>query len=417
MNASEPALPLPAPLKGSDEGSFAHHTVSVRMPNIARRILTENDLTAPAAARMEDLIGDLPEGHIRPLHDIDAPDVDAWKQYVDRYPNRTWMDVPWFFAETYFYRRILEATGFFATPSPLDPFAYQKRQGFVENEQETADLTDRLNATLETAAWHEEAFVRLMHTSLWGNQADLSLWPAGETGAHAAGPDRAKDPLLADDSTQVAQYLSRIDASPLRVDFLMDNAGLELVSDLCLIDYLLSSNRADVIHLHLKPHPTFVSDATISDFRETIKQLAANSDDATQALGRRLQTHLRRNLIKLHEHYFWTSPLPGWQMPEALHEELSDAHLIVSKGDANYRRLLGDLHWPHTTPFDDVACYVPAPLVALRTLKSEVAVGLTPEQVAELNRQEEDWLTSGRWGVIQFAPPHSPQPTAVGNET
>jgi hypothetical protein len=46
------------------------------------------------------------------------------------------------------------------------------------------------------------------------------------------------------------------------------------------------------------------------------------------------------------------------------------------KGDANYRRLIDDRLWPHDTPLVTAWGYLPAPLVALRTLKSEVCVGL-----------------------------------------
>ena len=46
------------------------------------------------------------------------------------------------------------------------------------------------------------------------------------------------------------------------------------------------------------------------------------------------------------------------------------------KGDLNYRRLVGDRLWPPTTPFADVTAYFPGPVAALRTLKSDVIVGL-----------------------------------------
>ena len=35
----------------------------------------------------------------------------------------------------------------------------------------------------------------------------------------------------------------------------------------------------------------------------------------------------------------------GGQMPESLQEAYSKAEVVITKGDANYRRLLGDLHW------------------------------------------------------------------------
>lgn len=94
------------------------------------------------------------------------------------------------------------------------------------------------------------------------------------------------------------------------------------------------------------------------------------------------------------------------QVSSDLWSELSNgSKLIVVKGDLNYRRLVFDCHWPPTTPFPDaLGPFRPAPLVALRTLKAEVVVGLPPgtaEAVAEVDKQ---WLVDGNWGVVQFAP-------------
>ena len=57
-----------------------------------------------------------------------------------------------------------------------------------------------------------------------------------------------------------------------------------------------------------------------------------------------------------------------WEMPLELHRQLSTSYLVLSKGDANYRRLLGDRHWDFTTPFAQAVGSVPAPLLALRTI-------------------------------------------------
>ena len=46
-----------------------------------------------------------------------APDLDAWKNYVNPYLGQNWYQPPWFFTEHYFYRRILEATGYFQSPT------------------------------------------------------------------------------------------------------------------------------------------------------------------------------------------------------------------------------------------------------------------------------------------------------------
>jgi Damage-control phosphatase ARMT1-like domain len=78
--------------------------------------------------------------------------------------------------------------------------------------------------------------------------------------------------------------------------------------------------------------------------------------------------------------------------------------LVGVKGDMNYRRLLGDLRWSLSTPFNSVVQYFPAPLLALRVLKAELATDMDPSRVASLNRLDPEWLTNGRWGVIQFSP-------------
>jgi hypothetical protein len=88
-------------------------------------------------------------------------------------------------------------------------------------------------------------------------------------------------------------------------------------------------------------------------------------------------------------------------MPNALTSQLAEANLVLVKGDANYRRLHGDLHWDYTTPTSAIIDYFPAPLVALRTLKSGVQSGLEQTKLKELE-QEPGWLTTGKYGVIQF---------------
>jgi hypothetical protein len=86
-----------------------------------------------------------------------------------------------------------------------------------------------------------------------------------------------------------------------------------------------------------------------------------------------------------------------------MRQALAESNLLIFKGDANYRRLLGDRHWPYTTPFAAIVHNPPAPVLALRTLKAELAAGLQREQISRLDRREPEWMVNGRWGVIQFA--------------
>jgi hypothetical protein len=92
-----------------------------------------------------------------------------------------------------------------------------------------------------------------------------------------------------------------------------------------------------------------------------------------------------------------------WKLPQELNEDLSQSDLLISKGDANYRRLLGDLEWDFTLPFEKVVDYLPVPLVALRTLKAELAVGLSLEQIQETYNRDSNWMVDGKWGVVHFS--------------
>lgn len=92
-----------------------------------------------------------------------------------------------------------------------------------------------------------------------------------------------------------------------------------------------------------------------------------------------------------------------WHMPKDLRQTVARATLIISKGDANYRRSISDTHWLYTTPFADVISYMPAPFLALRTCKSDVIVGLQEAEEEKLNGRDPNWIINGKWGVMQFA--------------
>ena len=406
---SSPAPPMPPPLRGSEIGTFAYYTVTVRIPDIGRRMLAENDFSMETEGKLAALIGEIPNGLICPLKDRSAPDFGAWTRYIEPHLGKSWLEAPWFFAETYFYRRALDAIGYFE-PGPghgLDPFAWQKRQGLETNEAAIGSLASGLNRQLaEDDSDEQVSLRRAVKKNLWGNQADLSLWPAGDQEGPGRGQevDRAER-ILVDDSQNVSEYLSGKQRKHGRIDFIMDNAGLESVNDLAMADYLVETGLAESVRLHLKSHPTFVSDAMVKDVQLAIAYLYASSDSQVQALGERLEEHVRAERLQLVDDFFWTSPLAFWELPAILRRELTNADLLISKGDANYRRLVGDRHWPFTTPAEVVVRYVPAPLLALRVCKSEVIVGLKPGQSEELDQVDADWKTNGEWGMIQFVRP------------
>eukprot|EP00958_Prasinococcus_capsulatus_P014125 scaffold1473_cov375-Prasinococcus_capsulatus_cf.AAC.4 len=89
-------------------------------------------------------------------------------------------------------------------------------------------------------------------------------------------------------------------------------------------------------------------------------------------------------------------------MPQDVVEALQGTTCVFVKGDANYRRLLGDRHWPLDYPFEKVAAYWPVPVCALRTLKAELGCGMPQDRTAKAMEDDEQWLVNGRYGVVHY---------------
>jgi hypothetical protein len=401
-----PNLPLPPALTGSEVGSFTEYTVTERMPAIALRVIKENNFPVQINHQLEQLAAALKTGSLQSLVPDHGVDFADWEKYLQPYIGQRWLDIPWFVAETYFYRLILNITNYFLPGEfqGLDPFLLQKSQGLEASIDSTISLCSQVQEWLDEALTDgkpsKASIMALLYFALWGNRVDLSLWSAFEDDRSKFDIQNQLTHLLVDDAFLVSKLLTKSPGQ--RIDFIIDNGGFELISDLCFADFLLGSGLAHQVYLHLKPHPTFVSDATIQDVYQTRDFLAEGSHPHVKSLTQRFTENLESGRLILVEDYFWTSPLAFWELPAALTAELAQSNLIVVKGDANYRRLLGDRHWNFTTNFADIVSYLPAPMVALRTLKSEVAAGLTTDTIAELAKVDPEWLTNGQWGLIQL---------------
>jgi hypothetical protein len=188
-----------------------------------------------------------------------------------------------------------------------------------------------------------------------------------------------------------------------RICLVADNAGSELLPDLVLIDHLLHTRGMEEVLLHVKPSPYYVSDAMMTDVIACLRRMSAAGGQAGE-VGARLREALGSGRLLVRAHAFSCAPLPYSEMPDDLREDFTPASLTIMKGDLNYRRLVGDRYWPPTTPFAVATGYFPGPVAALRTLKSDVVVGLEAETVAALEASGRPWRTSGTHGLIQARP-------------
>jgi hypothetical protein len=125
------------------------------------------------------------------------------------------------------------------------------------------------------------------------------------------------------------------------------------------------------------------------------------SQQMVKNMSQRLIKSKQYGSLIIKDDYFWTSPLSGWQMPHTLSKELAGTDLLISKGDANYRRWLGDLQWSFDTPLPDILNYLQFPLLFLRVFKSNCLAGLETGQQEEVQSADAEWLYNGNWGVIQ----------------
>lgn len=390
---STPAADDRAPVIISNTvGSFAWGVLHDRHPALIERVRRATPYPPEQQRALDDLLNAIAEGGlIRPLDDPE-PWATQWQQWSAGYIGQRWADVPFLWAESFYYRKLLAALGFF-TEGPwqgVDPFA-----PFKSAELAGPKVDDELSALDNLLQLpQQQQDLTLLLASLWGNRADLGF----QLSAGAEGLGERVTGLVADDTAALWQVLDA--GRPGKVCLVADNAGPELLPDLVLADHLLATGRAASVLLHLKPHPYYVSDATTADVLACLDRLTAAPGHASD-IGKRLRHALTTGRLTLRAHPFSCAPLPYTEMPTDLRDDFATATLTIMKGDLNYRRLVQDRLWPATTPFADVTGYFPGPVAALRTLKSDVVVGLDGRTVGELDASGDGWRTSGTHGLVQ----------------
>jgi hypothetical protein len=360
------------PVVSSAPGSFPWSVLHDRHPALISKV-RDGLPYPPEQSRALDELAEEIEGVIRPLPQEDQ----IWADHL----GERWYDVPFLWAESYFYRKLLEAVGYFA-PGPwqgVDPFAPVKSA-----ELRGQALDDELTVLSELPAGDRDT--GLLTASLWGNQADLGFQLGQVGNGRASG-------LVVDDSAVLWSLLTQRGT----VCVVADNSGRELVPDLLLADHLLATDRASRVVLHVKAYPYFTSDATMADVLACLRRIHESAHEA----GPRLWQAMRDGTLDVRAHPFSCAPWSYHRMPADLAADFAGATVTIMKGDLNYRRLVGDRSWPADTPFDAVTDYFPGPVVAVRTLKSDVVVGIPADVLAPLDATGEQWRTSGAHALVQ----------------
>jgi uncharacterized protein with ATP-grasp and redox domains len=380
----------PSPLLTDSSNAFAHYSMKVRVPKILDDVRQENGdyppATLDAIARLrDDIAGDAP----LPALGFPAPDTAEW----DPVPTgATWLHAVWFYAECYVYRQLMSAVRYWERGR--DPFAPVKRR-----ELASAPLWEGLQAVAATlssalstrASQRGELFHALLGGCLWGNRIDLSYGVGTAFGRTGQSHD-----LLCDDRERAVGDLLRSGGD---VHIVADNTGSELSMDLALCD-ALTSIAGTRVSLHVKMHPVFVSDATAADVWDLVAAMRVRGGAAGE-LAERLESAFDQQKLRILPDFFWNGPRFLWNRPPRIAAELDRATMVIFKGDANYRRVIGDAIWPTEATLADATSYFPAPLLLLRTMKSDAVAGLPAGLAARLDAVDRDWRINARRGLIQ----------------
>ncbi|WP_245401410.1 damage-control phosphatase ARMT1 family protein [Nocardia albiluteola] len=387
------------PILAGIPGTFPHSVFHERHPLLIEQVIAGRPYAPAQRAALHRLLGESTTGVIEHL-DTAAPDLSHWLAWGREMWGRPWSEASFLWAESYFYRRLLEAVGYFddGVWRGVDPFAPKKYA-----ELRTPETAAEVSALARVSGAPDHAARQaLLAAALWGNRADLGfLLTAARDGAEVTEPAPSERGVLADDSAALWAALEA--ASDPAVALIADNAGRELLPDLVLADHLLDTGLAAQVVVYLKPQPYYVSDATMGDLLAVLRLLCAAADPQARLIGERLWAALSDDRLVPRTHEFFCAPLTYHELPGDLFVELSGAEMTILKGDLNYRRLVGDRYWPPTTPFGELVGYFPSPVTALRTLKCDVAVGLAEGRAEELDAADPNWRTSGDYAVIHCA--------------
>jgi hypothetical protein len=382
---------LPPPIMTSETGSFARKTIEELKPGIIDNLLSQYDYPPQIRKSLFDLKSEMANGPLKPLHE-QTSDRSIWDLDVHAYIGESWLNIPWILAETFFFRRVLEAVQYFQ-PGPWqgkDPFQHLK-----DRELSTA-LPEFIKTYQNKITSNDKsAFQEACYQSLWGNQSDLSNFESYDVIL-----SHPEEKYVIDHSEQAFEFISDHRG---KIAFFFDNVGKELYFDLVFIDALLQRDLTQSVTCYLKNQPFFVSDALPKDLYHAVDLLASSSDLECEHLAARIAEELKSGRIRIEAPPFLATSRTFRAMPDALKREIGQHDLAILKGDVNFRKLVGDRHWDPTTSIEKAAGYFPTSFLNLRTLKSELIVGLTREQLTILEpNAEKNWLFNGKRGMIIF---------------
>lgn len=281
----------------------------------------------------------------------------------------------------------------------IDPFRPQKLQSLVQSKTTIESFAEFRKTNLNDITI--DCISDIIRSTLWSNTFDLSRYPDGVTSVNQIICQifNKNNDILINNIPEIELLLEKLKQKPGPISIITDNCGIEIVSDLFLAEFLVHGKFATQITLHIKFHPTFVSDVTENDIKDTLDYVSRHFPE----MGSKWKSLFENKTFVLFTHPYYNSYEPFWIIPLQIYEIFKNSCLVISKGDANTRRFHGDLSWSFTEPTSKIISYFPTDLILIRTLKSETVSGLSEETIEKFVKSNENsWYHSGKYGTIQL---------------
>lgn len=396
-----------------------------RLPANIRNVIAVNpDFSESVKDALERLARGVESNDAVPVPADDEWDSDYWLHAWQKHRGDSWHDTPWFFGETYAFRLLLSATRYFE--NRRDPYAPLKARELksgasLEPLRSFASAFPTLVATDPAIpadpANHDSlqdahrAVREALYLSTWGNTADISF-AYGNSPAQSGGNESL---LLLDHSARAAELM----AHPGRtgsIHIVNDNSGAELAGDLVLALAVHALTKRPVV-LHPKFYPTYVSDTIVEDIHLLVGHAVRDQDRGVSQYGTLLSRALTDGGIRLLPDPYWCETELLVDRPPRIDRAFREAALVIIKGDFNYRRVFRDTIWsPQVDPDRATGLFetrdspqdtgtnpgFPAPVLLLRTMKSDCLAGVSRDTIQELDRREPRWRTAGTRALIQL---------------
>lgn len=293
------------------------------------------------------------------------------------------------FAEHYFFYHILHL---FSTKNE-DPWAVTKDQSLSNKK-----IVNKINDLFD--AYKKGEFDHILRLSVFANSTDLSQLEC-KAKSFGLGQFAINDNI----NNIVADYCNTL--KDKQVHIIVDNCGLELISDFILGSFLIKNCQAQKVIYHYNVLPIFVSDTVDSDIKkakEAIENIKSGNKDSVEVVDEILELLNNNERVEFRPNIFWNMPFPFKEMPNTLLDDLNGdtVGLIIVKGDLNYRRLVEDRKWNVSKKINSRVNYFEKPILILRSLKSNTLLGVDRKKAKEYDLKQPNWKIVGDYGIIQL---------------